>query len=77
MKEWAAGRLLIYVEARSFYNMWRPKALFSHNGYGPGTRTQGPKAAGPGPGGPQLLALGPGPGPISIMAEHMGIKGNQ
>ena len=40
-------QLLIYVEAKSFYNMWRPKALFSHNGYGPGTRAQGPKAAGP------------------------------
>ena len=34
--------------------------MFSHNGYGPETRTQGPKVAGPGPGGPQLL--GPGPG---------------
>ena len=34
--------------------------MFSHNGYGPGIRTQGPEAAGLGPGGPQLL--GPGPG---------------
>ena len=25
--------------------------MFNHNGYGPGTRAQGPKAAGPGPGG--------------------------
>ena len=34
--------------------------MFSHNGYGPGTRSQGPKAAGPGPGGRQLLGV-PGP----------------
>ena len=30
--------------------------IFSHNGYGPGTKDQGPEAAGPGPGGPQLLS---------------------
>ena len=35
-----------------------------------------PKAAGPGPGGPQLWALGLGPGPISIVAKHMCIKGS-
>ena len=51
--------------------------MFSHNGYGPGTRTQGPKAAGPGPGGPQLLGPGPGSRAHNIMAEHMCIKGNQ
>ena len=49
--------------------------MLSHNGYGPGTQAQGPKAVGPGHGGLQLS--GPGPGPISIMAEHMCIKGNQ
>ena len=51
--------------------------MFSHNGYGPGTRTQGPKAAGPGPGDLSFWALCPVPGPVSIMAEHMCIKGNQ
>ena len=42
--------------------------MFSHNGYGPGTKDQGPKATGPGPGGPQLLGLGP---------WSRAIKGNQ
>ena len=42
--------------------------MFSHNGYGPGTRAQGPKAAGPGPGRPQLL----GPGPGSRAQIHYG-----
>ena len=51
--------------------------MFSHNGYGPGTRAQGPKAAVPQVPAQQLLDLGPGPGPISIMAEHMDIKGNR
>ena len=40
--------------------------MFSHSGYEPGSRAQGPKAAGPGPGGPQLLGLGPGSRPMSI-----------
>ena len=31
-----------------------------YDGYGPGTKDQIPKAAGPGPGGPQLLGLGHG-----------------
>ena len=44
--------------------------IFSHIGYGPGTRAQAPKAA-------VLQALVLGPGPISIMADHMCIKGNQ
>ena len=26
---------------------------------------------------PAIVDLGPGPGPISIMAEHVGIKGKQ
>ena len=42
--------------------------MFGHNGYGPGARTQGSKAAGPGPGGPQLL----GPGPGSRAHIHLG-----
>ena len=33
--------------------------MFSHPGYGPVKKAQGPKAAGPGPGCPQLLGLGP------------------
>ena len=53
--------------------------MFSHNGYGPGTKDQGPKADrlggawGPAAFGPWAL----GPGPISIMTDHMCIKGNQ
>ena len=49
--------------------------LSSHHGYGPGTRAQGPKAAGPQGLAQQLLGLGPVP--ISIMGEHMCIKGFQ
>ena len=46
--------------------------MFSHNGNGPGTWAQGPRSV------LDILgSLGPGPGPISIMAEHMCIKGNQ
>ena len=33
--------------------------MFSHNGYGPRTKDQGSKAAGPGPRDPQLLGLAP------------------
>ena len=55
----------------------RDAHMFSHNGYGPGTRAQGPKAAVPQVPAQQLLGPGFGPGPISIMAEHMCIKGNQ
>ena len=55
--------------------------MFGHNGDGPGTKDQGPQAAGAGPGDPHLLGLGPwsGPGPISIMAcVHQGqALGNQ
>ena len=51
--------------------------MFSHNGYGPGTKDQCPKAAEPGPAGSQLWALGPGPGLVFIMGEHIRIKGNQ
>ena len=51
--------------------------MFSHNGYGPGTKDQGTKAAGPGPGARSFWARGLGPGPIPIMPEHMCIKGNQ
>ena len=48
--------------------------MFSHDGYGPGTKAQGAAAPGPGPAAPWALVLGPGP--ISIMAEHVCIKGN-
>ena len=41
---------------------------FSHNGYGPETKDQGPKGAGPGPEGPQLL----GPGHWSRAHIHYG-----
>ena len=44
-------------------------------GPGPGPRAQ--KLLGRGLGARSFWALGPGPGPISIMAEHMGIKGNR
>ena len=44
---------------------------------GPGPKAQGPSPAGPRPGGPQLLGSVLGYGPISIMAEHMSIKGNE
>ena len=44
-------------------------------GPGPGPRAQKLRAPRPRPS--SFWALGPGPGPISIMAEHMGIKGNQ
>ena len=46
-------------------------------GPGPDHRAQKGRWAGPGPGPHPFWALGPGPGPISIMAEHMGIKGNR
>ena len=49
--------------------------MFSHNGYGPGTKGQG--AVGQDLGDPTPWALDLGPGPISIMAAHMCIKGNQ
>ena len=56
--------------------------MFSHNGYVPGTKdkestTQVVAGPGPGPGAAAPWALGLGPGPISVMAEHMCIKGNQ
>ena len=44
-------------------------------GPGPGTRAQ--KLLGRDLGDRSFWALGPGPGPISIMAEHMCIKGIQ
>ena len=49
--------------------------MLSHNGYGPETKAQ--KLLGRGLGARSFWALGLGPGPISIMAEHMCIKGNQ
>ena len=47
--------------------------MFSHNGYGPGTRTQELPGRDLG----ELWVLGPGPGPISIMATHVCVEGNQ
>ena len=44
-------------------------------GPGPGPRAQ--KLLGRDLGDRSFWALGPGPGPISIMAEHMGIKDNR
>ena len=49
--------------------------MFSHDGYGPGTRAQ--KLLGRDLGDRSFWALGPDPGLISMMAEHMCIKGNQ
>ena len=49
--------------------------MFSHNGYGPGTKAQGPRSWVPQA--PAHSSLGLGPGPISIMVEHMCIEGNQ
>ena len=43
---------------------------------GPGPIAQKRRGPGPGPAQRPFWALGPDPGPISIMAEHMGIKGN-
>ena len=44
--------------------------MLSHNGHGPGTRARCPRSV------PGILGSS-GPGPISIIAEHMGIKGNR
>ena len=44
---------------------------------GPGPRTKAQKLLGRDLGARSFWPLGPGPGPISIMAEHMCIKGNQ
>ena len=44
---------------------------------GPGRRTNAQKLLGRGLGARSFWALGRGPGPISIMAEHMCISGNQ
>ena len=44
---------------------------------GPGGRPEAQKLLGRDLGGSSFWALGPAPGPISIMAEHMRIKGNE
>ena len=50
--------------------------MFSHTGYKPGTKDQGPRSCGaPGPAAAWALVLGPGP--MAIIAEHVCIKGTQ
>ena len=52
--------------------------MFGHSGYGRRTRTKAHGLAGLGPGGPTApWGLVFGPGSISIVAEHICIKGNQ
>ena len=50
--------------------------IFRNNGYGPGTKGQGP-AADRGKGARSFWDLALGPGPMAAMAEHMCINGNQ
>ena len=51
--------------------------MLSHHGYGPGPGPKAQGAAVPGKASSLSSSLGLGPRPISMMAEHMGIKGKQ
>ena len=53
------SKIIFYISPNGCLLIALDAHMFNHNGYGPGTTAQGPKAAGPGPGGLQLL--GPGP----------------
>ena len=51
--------------------------MFSHNGYGPGTKAKAQGAGSPRPWPTTPWALVLGPGTICLVADHMWFKGNR
>ena len=72
--------MCVYIHTCTTYDIWLIDCLlialdahmFSHRGYGPGRKAVSRDLADPTP-----WALRCGPGPISTLADHMWIKGNQ